>query len=171
MALQSTKLSAKQTLASVNTRSHLLGMTMNLYEEFVHSEDEVEATPEYQIIEFDNRRTHQRFSLRRNKRAPLAFACDGLTVNLSTTRWFVITPIGTANIKDISIGGVGILCNEPLSVGRRFYIELEQTRVLCEVTREHTIKGRLKFLGARWIYRDKAEVQNLIDAIRLRAKI
>lgn len=37
---------------------------MNLYEEFVHSEDDVEATPEYQIIEFDNRRTHQRFSLR-----------------------------------------------------------------------------------------------------------
>jgi hypothetical protein len=144
---------------------------MNMYEEFVHSEDEVEPTLEYQIIEFDNRRTHQRLSLRHDKRVPLAFACDGLTVNLSTTRWFILTPLGTANIKDISIGGVGILCSEPLSIGMKFYIELDQYRILCEVTREHSIKGHLKFLGARWINGNDTEVQNLIDAIKLRAKI
>ena len=143
---------------------------MNLHEEFLHSNGEDEFAADYQHIEFDNRRTHQRFSLRHNKRSPLALACDGLTVNLSTTRWFIFTSFGTANIKDVSISGVGILSNEALSIGMTFYIELDDIRVLCEVTREQPVKGLLKFLVARWISDNNIDIQRLVDAIKLRAK-
>ena len=43
-------------------------MTMNLHEELeLHSEDDVEATPEYQIVEFDNRQAHQGCGSRQTK--------------------------------------------------------------------------------------------------------
>ncbi|PWF61688.1 pilus assembly protein PilZ [Shewanella sp. BC20] len=144
---------------------------MNMHEEFVHSESAVDSELEYQVIEFDNRRTHPRLSLRYDKRVPLAFACDGLTVNLSTTRWLVFTEVDTANIKDISIGGVGFLCSKSLPIGMKFYVELELHRILCEVTRVQLIKGHLTFIGARWINGNNSDVQSLIDAIKLRAKI
>ncbi|MCE9686212.1 MULTISPECIES: pilus assembly protein PilZ [Shewanella] len=141
---------------------------MSKHEEFVHFEagSGGQAVSEVELEPQDNRREHQRFSLRLNPRVPLALACDGIRVKILKTNWFLVSQLGTASVKDLSISGVGLLSSVALVIGQHICLEFEQGKFWCEVTRTHRVQGRLNFFGARWLDADTTKVLALIHSVR-----
>ncbi|QDE30307.1 PilZ domain-containing protein [Shewanella polaris] len=144
------------------------------YEEFWHHDGSAErllSSPrDYNLNEFDNRRGHQRVSLRTNRQIPLNFACDGVTIDLLSMGWMMLQSICTVNVKDVSLSGIGFLTSEMLQLGSEIYVRFQGITLRCEVCRNQKVHGRLSFYGARWLDKhDEKKQIAFINHIRLKA--
>ncbi|GIU41548.1 PilZ domain-containing protein [Shewanella algidipiscicola] len=143
------------------------------YEDLVHFDDiPKDRYSDSQIsdeLEHDNRREHKRFSLRPNPSASLVLACDGVAVTLFEPGWLTAKSLGAASIKDFSLSGVGLLASMNLVIGQQLYIQFEQQRLLCEITRTHQVQGRLRFWGARWVEADNMQLLSLLQQLKRRS--
>lgn len=143
------------------------------YEDLVHfdgaSHPRFDESPISEEPEHDNRREHKRFSLRPNPNVSLVWACDGVAVTLFEPGWLVAKSLGAASIKDFSLSGVGLLASMDLVIGQQLYIQFEQQRLLCEITRAHQVQGRLRFWGARWVEAEGMQLLSLLEQLRRRS--
>jgi hypothetical protein len=143
------------------------------HEEFWHHDGSTESVKipyDVNLNEFDTRRDHRRLSLRTNRQIPLLLACDGVTIDLLKMGWMKLQPFATANVKDVSLGGIGFLTTEVLPLGSEVYVQYHGVSLRCEVRRQQKVQGRLSFYGACWLDKDEEQKQiAFIHHIRLKA--
>ncbi|KPZ69401.1 MULTISPECIES: hypothetical protein [unclassified Shewanella] len=113
--------------------------------EFIEREQREETTAP---VVTDNR-DHIRHSLRESNEE-LAQACDGISVKLHQKIWFITQELGIANIKDISLGGVGLITPLQLELNQSIWLEVEQSLFEFTIMRQYPINQRLNFIGGKW---------------------
>lgn len=129
---------------------------LSSHEELWHFDDD-EDSLDFYLLDNDEgedehfRREFPRTSLRVNKEQSIMMACDGLTVDVLKKGRFLSKHIGLANIKDISLGGAGLLANYFVDIGETVYIKSQDVKIKCEVCRYYPIKGALGFYGVKWL--------------------
>ncbi|MPY25257.1 hypothetical protein FM037_00265 [Shewanella psychropiezotolerans] len=133
---------------------------MMLFEEFIP------ADKKQQPKESDsNLRLHTRLSLRANEEECLTLACDGVTVDLIRKSWWRKHKLGVANIKDIGLGGLGLLTTVPLTSAQEIHIEYLGSQLKIRVARSWPINSRLHFVGATWVTQDENEIITMLNII------
>ena len=106
------------------------------FEEFIPAEKKQE------LIETAHElRLHTRLSLRDNDDECLTLACDGVTVDLIKKSWWRKHKLGVANIKDIGLGGLGLLTTVPLSSDQELHIEHLDSLLKIRVARSWPINS------------------------------
>lgn len=136
---------------------------MNQFEEFIPAEKKQEK-PESNH-EF---RQYLRINLRESSDECLTLACDGVTVELFADNWWRKQRLGVANIKNIGLGGIGLVSATQLEIGQSIVIEFQGHRLKLEVARNWPVNNRLHFSGAKWVTQDENEIINMIDLITKR---
>ncbi|WP_076413063.1 hypothetical protein [Shewanella sp. UCD-KL12] len=133
---------------------------MSHFEEFIPAEKK-------QANELPNHehRQYLRINLRETGDESLALACDGVTVELYADNWWRKQRLGIANIKNIGLGGAGLLSATRLTVGRSIIIEFQGQRLKLEVARSWPVNNKLHFSGAKWVTQDENEIINMINLI------
>ncbi|MEC4725943.1 hypothetical protein HWQ46_10335 [Shewanella sp. D64] len=122
---------------------------MSKFEEFVSVNKRIEVK-----VDHENNRQHIRISLRNRTDSNLALACDGKTVTLCRRGWWKNQKLGIANIKDIGMGGIGLITSVPLKLNQTIEIQLQNLRLSIMITRSSPINNKLHFYGARWLEAD-----------------
>jgi len=113
-----------------------------------------------------NNRQHTRISLRKKANNSLTSACDGITVTIYSKTWWNSKKLGIANIKDIGIGGIGLITSVHLKLEQRITIQLQDQLISIEISRIWPINNKLNFYGARWLNVDESEVIAMINKTR-----
>ncbi|MFT5787962.1 MAG: hypothetical protein ACI8SJ_000057 [Shewanella sp.] len=112
-----------------------------------------------------NIRGHKRISLRQDEQQDIRFACDGVTLPLYEDYGWTKTKIGIANIKNIGLGGVGIISRCNLKPEQEVYLSLDGEYYSIKVMRIQNITYQLHFIGAMWTQGDKKQYSLIIDKI------
>lgn len=133
---------------------------MSQFEEFVPAEKRKSVGTEPR-----NLRHHERLSLRSSNDECLTLACDGVTVDLIKRSWWRKRKIGVANIKDIGMGGIGLLSAVPLIADQVLHIEYKGYLQQIRIARSWPINSRLHFAGAKWVNQDENEIIQIINII------
>lgn len=133
---------------------------MKLFEEYIPAEKKRETSNPHHDL-----RLHTRLSLRANEEECLTLACDGVTVDLIRKSWWRKHKLGVANIKDIGLGGLGLLTTVPLSSDQEIHIEYLGAQLKIRVARSWPINSRLRFVGAMWVTQDENEIMAMINII------
>ncbi|GIU37842.1 hypothetical protein L2719_17265 [Shewanella schlegeliana] len=110
-------------------------------------------------------RQHTRFSLRESNHQDIRFACDGVTVSLVKKYCLMSKNIGIANIKDIGLGGVGLISRCNLQPKQTIFICLGEEYFQIQVMRVAKINHKLNFIGARWTERDERQIGYITNKI------
>lgn len=135
--------------------------------EFVSAETR-EAKADYNGEEH---RTHERTSLQQAKPENLSMACDGITINLFKRSLFGFKrKTGIASVKDISIGGLGFLCNSQLELGGELMVKIEGVDLNMQVVRSVPVNSRLNFYGCKWLAQPKDKIVELINRVQTQIK-
>ncbi len=134
---------------------------MSQFEEFASVDKQKKIKLDHQ----DNRQ-HARISLRKKMGENLALACDGITVTLYRKTWWSRKKLGIANIKDIGIGGIGLITSVPLKLEQVIEIQLQDQLLSAEISRTGSINNKLHFFGARWLAADDNEIISMINKIQ-----
>ncbi|MBB1268405.1 PilZ domain-containing protein [Shewanella sp. SR44-3] len=147
---------------------------MIVYEEFWHSDGRSlpeGALEEINLNEYDSRRKSQRINLRKNNEIPLQLACDGVTIELYKMGWLKLQLLGSANVKDISLTGIGFLSSQVLAIDDEVVVQFQGIKLSCQICRHQKVQGKLAFYGANWLEQG-LEHQRIafINHIRLHAK-
>ncbi|MCL1050866.1 hypothetical protein L2755_14705 [Shewanella abyssi] len=100
-------------------------------------------------------REHIRVSLRQDEQQDIQLACDGVTLSLYDDYCWVKIKIGIANIKNIGLGGVGIISISKLTLNQKLYLKFDGTYYAIKVMRIQNISNKLLFIGAMWIEEDE----------------
>ncbi|WP_394202876.1 hypothetical protein [Shewanella waksmanii] len=116
----------------------------------------------------DDNRDHQRHSLRVRPNSDLALACDGVTTELYQRKWWGKRRLGIANIKDISLGGIGFISSVQLQPNSKLKLAIEQKDMEIEIMRCLMINNKLWFYGAKWLIPDDPWVVKFISSMRQR---
>ncbi|MCC4834411.1 hypothetical protein LMH66_17325 [Shewanella sp. 10N.7] len=124
--------------------------------EFIAREPRTDSS---EPIEVDNR-DHIRLSLR-DSSEELSQACDGISVKLHKKGWFLMEEIGIANIKDISLSGVGLITPATLKLNQVIWVEVKQSFFAFTIMRQYPVNQRLNFIGGKW----KSSVQDKINKL------
>jgi hypothetical protein len=126
---------------------------MIVYEEFWHRDGSAipeSALDDINLNEYDSRRQSQRISLRKNNEIPLQLACDGVTIELYKMGWVKLHSLGCANVKDISLTGIGFLSNQALAIDDEVVVQFQGIKLSCKICRHQKVQGKLAFYGANW---------------------
>ncbi|GIU14669.1 MULTISPECIES: hypothetical protein [unclassified Shewanella] len=110
-------------------------------------------------------RQHIRLSLRINADEDIMFACDGITVSLVDKSGWIENPIGIANIKDIGLGGLGIITSTNLKLNQKTCISINNELVPITVMRIKKVNGKLNFIGAKWDIEDEQKTISVLNKI------
>ena len=111
-------------------------------------------------------REHVRHSLREDNNQSIVFACDGVTVSLFKPTWRSAKSIGIANIKDIGLGGIGIISRCNLSLNQQISIAVDDELIPIIVMRVQSINDKLNFIGARWAIEDQHKTLSIINKVK-----
>jgi len=111
-------------------------------------------------------RQHTRHSLREDHDKKIELACDGVTVSLFKQTWRSTRPIGIANIKDIGLGGVGMISRSKLSPNQQVSIAVDDELIPIIIMRVHSINEKLNFIGARWAIEDQHKTLIIIRKVQ-----
>ncbi|MDO6679647.1 MULTISPECIES: hypothetical protein [unclassified Shewanella] len=109
-------------------------------------------------------REHARISLRESQEE-LSRACDGISVKLHQKSWFLMEELGIANIKDISLSGVGLITPLTLELESIVWVEIKQQFFEFAIKRQYPINQRLTFIGGQWISDNQAKLTKLLAEI------
>lgn len=115
-------------------------------------------------------RRHVRLSLRLDAQEDIAFACDGLTVPLIDKNHWIKNYIGLANIKDIGLGGVGLITRCSLQVNQKIYISIDNEYAPITVMRVERVNGKLSFIGAKWDIESEEKIIPILNKINQMSK-
>ncbi|MGS0682075.1 hypothetical protein ACVBIL_13015 [Shewanella sp. 125m-7] len=130
------------------------------HDEFIPAEKAaIEVTPKIES------RQHYRLSLRRNAHADLMFACDGITVPLFDKHGWIEKQIGIANIKDIGLGGIGLITRCNLKVDQKICLSINDKLVPITVMRIKRVNGKLSFIGAKWDIESEEDIIYILNKI------
>ncbi|ADN76497.1 type IV pilus assembly PilZ [Ferrimonas balearica DSM 9799] len=122
-------------------------------------------------VEQDNRREHARLSLRRDPEQPLVLACDGIPARLVKPHWLRDKVLGIGSLKDVSVGGCGLISAAPLAMDSVLQLEVGELSMPCKVVRKSPVQGALHFYGLRWQAMEQDQLLALYSAIsRLKSK-
>ncbi|MBY5920038.1 PilZ domain-containing protein [Ferrimonas balearica] len=125
---------------------------------------------EQQCVE-DNRRAHARLSLRDDPEQPLVLACDGIPARLIKPHWFRDKVLGLGSLKDVSVGGCGLISAAPIEMDTQVQLEIGELLLPCRVVRKSPVQGALHFYGLSWEEMEKTQLLALYSAIsRLKSK-
>ncbi len=115
-------------------------------------------------------RQYVRLNLRLDTDEDLTFACDGITVPLiDNSSWFEKL-IGIANIKDIGLGGVGLITRCQLTIEQTLCLSINNQLIPITVMRIKGINGKLSFIGAKWAIEDEDQIISILNKIRKLSK-
>jgi len=93
----------------------------------------------------------------------------GIAVKLKRLGWFG-GEIGSAVVKDMSLGGAGLLAPLKDKVPEQFWVLYDKsTQVKAKVRYRTAINDKLEFLGLEWQGKDKAVRLKLLRKLRRRA--
>ncbi|WP_185714233.1 PilZ domain-containing protein [Rheinheimera mesophila] len=93
----------------------------------------------------------------------------GIAVKLKRLGWFG-GEIGSAVVKDMSMGGAGLLAPLKDQVPDQFWVLYDKTtKVKARVCYRKTINDKLEFLGLEWQGKDNATRLQLLRKLRRRA--
>ncbi|ABV85383.1 hypothetical protein [Shewanella pealeana] len=110
-------------------------------------------------------RQHIRLNLRLDADEDIMFACDGITVPLiDNHRWFEKL-IGIANIKDIGLGGLGLITSCNLKVNQKICLSINNELVPITIMRIKKVNGKLNFIGAKWDIEDEQKIISVLNKI------
>ncbi len=124
-----------------------------------------------QRVAEDNRRAHARLSLRRDPEQPLVLACDGIPARLVKPHWFRDKVLGIGSLKDVSVGGCGLISAAPVDMDTLVQLEVGEMSLPCRVVRKSLVQGALHFYGLRWEAMEQTQLLALYSAIsRLKSK-
>ncbi|WP_144212006.1 hypothetical protein [Shewanella donghaensis] len=112
---------------------------------FISRENRAEAELTVSV----NNRVHSRLNLR-DSQQELAIACDGISVKLHQKNWLLMQELGIANIKDISLSGLGLITPLSLELNSILWIEIQQQFFEFKIMRMYSINQRLNFIGGKW---------------------
>ncbi|RYV00694.1 hypothetical protein SOPP22_17975 [Shewanella sp. OPT22] len=119
----------------------------------------------------EEHRTHTRMSLKESKSEDLGMACDGITTNLfKRSRFGFKRKVGLASVKDMSIGGLGFLCNTPLELGDRLHIRVVNRDLKMKVVRAVPVNSRLNFYGTKWLEEPEDKIVELMNQVQIQMK-
>ncbi|QLE87577.1 hypothetical protein FLM48_22360 [Shewanella sp. Scap07] len=111
----------------------------------------------------EDNRDHKRHSLRPRPNSDLTFACDGITTELFQRKWWGKRRLGIANIKDISLGGIGFISSVKLQPNSQLKLVLQQQDMSIEIMRCLMVNNKLWFYGAKWLTPDDPVVVKFIS--------
>ncbi|NRD72024.1 hypothetical protein HQQ94_01945 [Shewanella sp. VB17] len=117
-------------------------------------------------VEPQNNRQHIRVSLRKKTDDSLVLACDGITVTIYSNGWWRSKKLGIANIKDIGIGGIGLLTSVHLKLDQKIRVQLQEQLISVKISRAWPINNKLNFYGACWLNVDEHEVIAMLNKTR-----
>ncbi|GIU51139.1 MULTISPECIES: hypothetical protein [Shewanella] len=112
----------------------------------------------------EDNRDHVRLSLRDSKEE-LSQACDGISVKLHKKGWFLMEEIGIANIKDMSLGGVGLITPLTLELKQEVWVEIQQSFFAFTIMRQYPINQKLNFIGGKWNSNYQKKINKLLVEI------
>ena len=119
----------------------------------------------------EDHRVHTRLSLKQATTEDLSMACDGITVNLYKPSFLGIKrKVGIANVKDLSIGGLGFLCNSQLELGNELTIRMAGFDLKMKVVRAVPVNSRLNFYGSKWLVESEDKIVELMNLVQLQMK-
>ncbi|MFT5788567.1 MAG: hypothetical protein ACI8SJ_000671 [Shewanella sp.] len=102
-------------------------------------------------------REHLRVSLRHDELQDIRLACDGVTLPLYKDYCWAKTKIGIANIKNVGLGGVGIISICELKPKQELYLRFDEVYYPIKVMRTQNISHKLHFIGAMWMEEDEKQ--------------
>ncbi|ABE56905.1 type IV pilus assembly PilZ [Shewanella denitrificans OS217] len=147
---------------------------MIVYEEFWHRDGSPiseGAFEEINLNDHDSRRQSQRINLRKNNEIPLNLACDGVSISLLRMGWLTLQPLGSANVKDISLTGIGFLSSQALAINDEVIVQFQGIKLSCQICRHQKVQGKLAFYGANWLEQGQENLRiAFINHIRLHVK-
>ncbi|MBY6185894.1 PilZ domain-containing protein [Marinobacter hydrocarbonoclasticus] len=117
------------------------------------------------VSEEENRRAHARMSLRRDPEQPLVLACDGIPARLVKLHWFRDKVLGLGSLKDVSVGGCGLISAAPIEMDSQVQLEVGELSLPCRVVRKVPVQGALHFYGLRWEAMEQTQLLALYSAI------
>jgi hypothetical protein len=104
-----------------------------------------------------------------NPEQSLQTQTKGIAVKLKKPGWFG-GEIGSAVVKDMSIGGAGLLAPLKDKVPDLFWVFYDKTtKVKAKVCYRKAVTDKLEFLGLQWLGNDKAVRLALLRKLRRRA--
>ena len=119
----------------------------------------------------EEHRTHTRLSLKQTKTEDLGMSCDGITVNLFKPSLLGFKrKVGIANVKDLSLGGLGFLCNRQLELGNELMMKVAGFDLRIKVVRAVPVNLRLNFYGSKWLAEPEDKVVELIGQVQAQMK-
>ena len=133
---------------------------MSQFEEFIPAEKKQEKPASHH-----EHRQYLRINLRESSDECLTLACDGVTVELVADSWWRKQRLGVANVKNIGLGGVGLLSATRLEIEQLVVMEFKGHRLKLEVARSWPVNNKLHFTGAKWVTQDENEIINMINLI------
>lgn len=102
---------------------------------------------------------------------PLDSQTKGIPVTLMRDSWFG-GELGFAVVKDMSMGGCGILVSSSDQIPQRCWVQYDKdVKVRALVRYRKKVNDKLEFLGLEWMGRDQATRLNLLRKLRRRAFI
>ncbi len=119
----------------------------------------------------EDHRIHTRLSLKQTKTEDLSMACDGVTVNLYKPGFLGLNRrAGIANVKDLSIGGLGFLCSSRLELGNALVIRIAGFDLSLKVVRAVPVNSRLSFYGSTWTAESEDRIIELMNRVQRQMK-
>ncbi len=115
-------------------------------------------------------RQHSRHSLREDNDSNIVLACDGVTISLFKPTWRGAKAIGIANIKDVGLGGVGMISRCKLTPNQQLSITVDDELIPIIVMRVQIINEKLNFIGAKWGIEDQESSLHIIKRIQFLSK-
>ncbi|MGS0727601.1 hypothetical protein ACVBKF_15520 [Shewanella sp. 0m-11] len=110
-------------------------------------------------------RQYVRMSLRDNDQQDILFASDGVTVSLLKKGYLLSKKLGIANIKNIGLGGAGLISRSNLKAKQTIYISIDGEDFPIQVMHVENISHKLNFIGAKWAQQDKQQIVYIINKI------
>ncbi|WP_299809739.1 hypothetical protein [uncultured Shewanella sp.] len=110
-------------------------------------------------------RQYLRVSLRNNDQQDILSACDGVTVSLVKKQCWLSRKIGIANIKNVGLGGVGLISRCNLQAKQTIYLSLEGEHFPIRVMHIENISHKLNFIGAKWALQDEEQILYITNKI------
>ncbi|QQX80510.1 hypothetical protein JK628_01105 [Shewanella sp. KX20019] len=102
-------------------------------------------------------RQHIRVSLRQDEQQDILLACDGVTLSLYKDYCWVKTKAGVGNIKNVGLGGVGIISTCKVKLNQELYLKFDDAYYSIKVMRIQNISNKLLFIGAMWMEEDEQQ--------------
>ncbi|MDR9826447.1 PilZ domain-containing protein [Vibrio sp. FNV 38] len=98
---------------------------------------------------------------------PFKSQTSGLAVQLKQTGWFKKKPLGRAVIKDISLGGAGVLVSNRIQVPDKIIVEIpDGDEFVADVVYQRDEGELFTFLGLTWADKNDDRRMKLIEQVQ-----